>query len=549
MKRLAPVLALGGLAFLLVAGAAVLAPWRDGWLGGDMDTETYRLGWLFFRDSPWSWPPAANPRYGLELGSSIFYADIIPLLALPMKALHGLVPVGQYFGAWLLLCCILQAVFAAALLGRIGVAGREERLFGAALLVLAPFFLFRVGLHVALAGQWLLLAALWLAAGPRAMRRGGAWLWLVSIASLVHATLLALVGAIWIADLAMRLAAPGVDRRRLAAEALAVPALAAGGLWLGGFFAVTDGVQLGAGYGHYAMDLLGFANAPGGWSLLLPAWTPPEAHEGQAVFVGAGGLLVLVAGAVALLHPDTRAQAWRGLRRRWLLGLVLAGLVLLAVSHRATVAGFGPFLLPVPEAFTRLMEPFRSSSRLAWPALYAALVFGILLVCRRWRPAVAQRLLLLAACLQLVDTVGGWGPIQAGFRAAPAQMPAVFADPFWPEAARRYARLRVLPPSGRPDFQAWAGLADLAHRTGMATDIAYLARISRQARADAVAAAEARVAAGRYEPGSLYVVRPDWAARVRETAAETDLLAGIDGVLVLAPGWRAAPTREVAPAP
>jgi len=75
-------------------GLHVLPPAHTGWmLTGTIgpDPVQYWLGYTFFKRSPWAWPPGLNPDWGLEIGSSIFYADSIPLLAFLFKALHPVV--------------------------------------------------------------------------------------------------------------------------------------------------------------------------------------------------------------------------------------------------------------------------------------------------------------------------------------------------------------------------------------------------------------------------------------------------------------------------
>lgn len=173
------------------------------------------VGWAFFRSSPWMWPLGSNPAFGLDAGSSIFYSDSIPLLAFRFKAVASALPVPfQYFGLWCLLSLVLQAVLAWRLLGPVTPYG-ELRLLGATFFVFAPAMLRRVGGpsggHHALVGHWLLLAALALCLDARSTERHRAWrrpvLWaLLCVGTAwVHAYLLTMVLALWVADLARRL--------------------------------------------------------------------------------------------------------------------------------------------------------------------------------------------------------------------------------------------------------------------------------------------------------------------------------------------------------
>jgi hypothetical protein len=194
---------LGALVVVLAFGTAPLDPRATGWmLAGPLgpDPVQYLLGWTYFRDSPWTLPPGLNPAYGLEIGSSIFFADAIPLLAFAFKALRGVVEVPQYFGPWLLGCGVLQGLLAWRLLG-LATGDPLARAAGAGLFVLQPMLLTRMGGHLALAGQWLLLAALLLALRDgRGPRQAGAWGLLSLLTSLVHAYLLPMVLGLWAAD-------------------------------------------------------------------------------------------------------------------------------------------------------------------------------------------------------------------------------------------------------------------------------------------------------------------------------------------------------------
>jgi hypothetical protein len=151
------------------------------WAGLGVDPIQSWLGWTYFRHSPWALPPGANPDFGMELGTAIYFADVVPLLAIPLKALRGVLEVPQYIGPWLLVCGAMQGFFGWRL---VGLATREPlaRACGAGLLALQPMLMHRMMGHTALAGQWTLLAALLLALRHgRRGHEGAAWAALLAI--------------------------------------------------------------------------------------------------------------------------------------------------------------------------------------------------------------------------------------------------------------------------------------------------------------------------------------------------------------------------------
>jgi hypothetical protein len=88
----------------------------------------------------------------------------------------------------------------------------------------------------------------------------------------------------------------------------------------------------------------------------------------------------------------------------------------------------------------------------------------------------------------------------------------------------------------------WDDLAYFAGMHDMSTNATYLARIDITKRNAASNRAIHDVRSGTYEPGALYVVDRSYEKAARHGArAERDLVAWIDGFLVVAPDWKCRP--------
>ena len=141
---------LGLLLFAGLAGFQIVNPSHISWLLDSPDPTTHYLGWSFFRHDPWHLPLGLNPNYGLSSGSSIVYSDSIPLLALLFKPLSPwLGEPFQYTGLWLLLCFMMQGIFAMLLCGRF-VHRLLPQLLAAGLFMIPFIFLKRLDGHYAL---------------------------------------------------------------------------------------------------------------------------------------------------------------------------------------------------------------------------------------------------------------------------------------------------------------------------------------------------------------------------------------------------------------
>jgi hypothetical protein len=548
--EVAAALLLGLLAFLLVVGSAPLDPTNIAWLTQG-DAATNYLGWAFFRTSPWGWPPAANPAYGLDIAGSVMMADANPLLALPFKLLSPLLPTPfQYFGWWLLACFLLHALFARAIAARISVHA-EQRLAIAALFLFAPCLLIRVAtpeiFHMTLCGQWQILAAFWIYLSPDLPRRAIRWTVLVAVAVLTHPYLLVLVVAIWLADVMRELLLRRAPSGRIFGGAVLVTLVAAavaklsGVFWLARAGKAVSGADGGTGLSSYGEWGFGFFKAnllspfdPQGWSWLLPDLPSGKGEIEGFAYLGLGVLLL----AAAALPFVRRVWPKRRIGREHLpLMLVLFALAMFALTPNVAI-GATSFQIPWPAPLVAIGNLFRSSGRFAWPLVYAAMIAVCWIVARGPRRAIGSTLLIAAALVQVADGSAGWRAYATNFALRGPAWPTALKSPFWDEAGHRYRSIRLVVPRNHlpeyRDLNAWA----LAH--GIQTDIIYLARFDGPSFEAMALRRAAELRDGRLSRDTLWITHGVSAeALARMPRHATDLIATVDGIPVFAPGFRA----------
>jgi len=348
----------------------------------------------------------------------------------------------------------------------------------------------------------------------------------------VHAYLLAMVGAIWIATLADGLIRRSLRPSRALAE-LALVALAVGIVcWQIGYFSIGDGVASG-GYGFYRMNLLSPFD-PDGWSRFLGNVPGGEGDYEGFNFLGLGLLLLLAASLPLAKRPFERLG--RLARAMPALSLLALALTVFAISNTIGIAT-GNVTIPLPGVADRLANVFRSSGRMFWPVYYLLVIAILFVAVQAWGARRARWLLVAALAVQVADTSAGWTFRSAQLTVPPAsQWATPMRDPFWAEAARRYRNVRwIMPVNHAPD---WAAISTYAATNGLATDATFLARISQPAQDAARASALEHLTSGTYEPDSLYLLDVPSARLASETVTNRDMLAMIDGFRVLAPGWR-----------
>ncbi|PTW59108.1 hypothetical protein C8N35_108145 [Breoghania corrubedonensis] len=387
--------------------------------------------------------------------------------------------------------------------------------------------------HDTLAGHFIILAALYLALRPDGDHRRIAWGLLIVVASLVHAYLLAVVVLIWLCDIDRHAdVVPFVD------FAAIIPAMLAA-CWAAGYFETS--AIAAPGYGLYRFDLAGFLDpgkpSYGLWSRFMPDLAGDAGqHEGFA-YLGMG-VLALLAFALAAIALG-RVSVIGPIRTYRPLAVLLVLLFLFAATNQVRMAGMG-FDYPLPDFILRIAQIFRASARMIWPVYYMVVLLAVFAVARGYGPRSASLILVAVLAVQIADTSSGWVPIRAHYmQPTSTRWHTPLQSSFWQEAAQVYDKVRAI--SDEPVNRRWRALSYYAGTHGMTTDAVYLARLDAQKRDDLRRRNEAVLESGRYDADTLYILAADKGAEARASLDTAhDALMWVDGILVVAPGWRAA---------
>lgn len=516
---------------MVLYGVRILDPGNIGWLMVG-DAATHYIGWHFFRNEEWGFPLGALHRYGMEVASSVVYSDSLPIFALLFKPFSSWLPkLFQYTGIWIALCYFLQGFWGWWLLSRLS-SSWGVRLFGTAFLLLSPLVMLRGDGHFALMGHWLILAGFSLYFAPSIKFYRWGWVVLIVSAALVHAYLAFMVLAIWAADTVKRLV---LDRSLAVKEMFQAVALIVVSLilamWQGGYFSSAG--LAGGGAGYYSMNLLApFFPTPGADSLFLPNHVAATGGQYEGFnYLGLGIILLLVSG----LWRARADISWRELKPILPLSVVCGLLGIYALSYKITLGGDTLLEISLPSMMQQLIEVFRASGRMFWPAYYALVLGAIALAVRGRSNEVAVAVLGIALWIQVADLAPVIGKrIGAGMVAKHFESP--LKSPFWAEAGKHYKRVVVIPPTFT--VQDFIPLTFYAATHDMGVNIAYYGRLpSKEAerrREDGVRS----FLAGRVDPEALYIFREPSLLGVVEPLLNHDAGVGvIDGMTVVAPGW------------
>lgn len=494
---------LGAAVFLVLYGVRVLNPADADWmLAAGPDPAQHYLGWVQFRHSEWH-----LPYLGMSYATvyphriSVLYTDSLPLFAVFFKLLSPLLPeTFQYFGWWGLLCFMLQGALGQCLIARLGAArthaAHAAALAGAGILLLFPALRIRMFAHTALAGTWLILAALCLWAFSESLCRTTlrACLWWALLGILgagIHLYYLPMMGIV-----AVGCAAAALLRRRGAARALLpIAAFCAA--------ALAELFVLGAFSGNYSGTAAGWLNGADLADLFVPGFD--DGFESY-IYMGAGAVLLCVLALAAGVWRFARLRDKKAALRRvlpWLVSAVVIAVLsaVASMSDTVTFAGHTLFSLPLPGVLLNLWSMFSSCARLAWllGILLIVVAAGVLLrVCgSRLAPVLLALCLAVQAGSQwsaLADTAATYRSEERYTYTSP------LTDPGWQAVADSGKIQHLAFASLDTSSSTFWGCAVLAAENDWTLNSFYLAHMDTATAADSI---PAQLSAP--QPATLYV--------------------------------------------
>jgi Family of unknown function (DUF6311) len=536
---------LGVVACLLVVGPNALNPAVLDLAQGVDPFKDY-VGWMFFRNSPWTFPIGLNPTYGLEFSNSIVFSDSIPLLAFLFKAIRFILPeTFQYLGIWTLICFVLQAYFAWLILGLI-TTNKAVQFFACSILLFSPPMLWRVNQHTALVAHFMILAAFYLIFSPertsKVFNKGSFWALLLGAAVLTHFSLFVMIATIWGANLVDQAVFSNAGRLSKIKEGtlqiLWISPFVAFLMWQAGYFSMGSSSGSLGGYGFFRMNLLSPLD-PKGWSYILRTLPLPSDWGEGYMYFGLGLLFLWPFALYRFIKEGSlRTLFGKKIYKNLFLILALLCMALFAITNHIAI-GRKEFGFGISDSVYGIASIFRASGRFFWPMFYALNLACLYIVIRAYSNRSALILLGVACCLQVVDTSAGWRAMHQHISDPTKNIPHELSlkSPFWQEAAKHYKEIQLVSPQDKG--RGWEQIALYAAKYHLATNAVFLARVDREKLGKAQKTFLNNLNNSFWKTNTLYVLQPDLIIPAYlHSNAKTDLLINLDGFAVLAPNWK-----------
>lgn len=511
--------------FCFVYGFNILNPSNILWLT-NADTYQAYIGWEFFRNSSWNFPIIGlSPEYGIMVSSSIVYTDSNPLFAVVMKLFSPILPeTFQYFGFWILVCCVLNAAFLWKIISRF-TESYFLVLVSVCLLMLYPAWLNRVG-HLNLMAHFIILAAIDLCIDRENKNKPYKWALLLLLGCSIHFYIAMMAYILWAGNLIARTAIK-VRPLYLVVEFISIITSSLVLMYILGYFTVKDVSGVNE-FGSYANNLLS-PFLPGGWSRAL---------EGVITLnIGFESFNYWGLGIIALFFYHFKSLI-KLLSRDYLnpvrLGLIfsVASFILISTTNKVQF-GNHTSIIYIPSFLTESLSIFRASARFFWPVSYLVFLTLIWITIKENSKNKAIFILTLTFIIQAYDTSVGYSKSRFYFFNH-ENSKLEFNREFWSNELKSHNSIEVVPFSNQSVH--WAKISTIANTYHIQTSAVYLARFNSKKALDLNIKNISSLYSGTYSKSSIYVINEDMISDVKLRTG--DSIYKVDGLYILSPGMQ-----------
>lgn len=499
---------MSAIVFCSIYGVHVLNPTYTDWLLEGADLSQHYLGWEAYRYSSWHFPLGMVDTLAYPNITSVIFTDSIPLFALIFKVLSPILPGSfQYFGFWGILCFVLQAVLAARIIKNFTSNKVVIAILGI-LFVYTPVMIFRMYVHTALAGQWIILLGLEPIFAHKKYQDNKK-IYIVAalmglFSSSIHIYFILISGIILIGICLVDMT---VYKRVKRSILLLLTYLSVAAAVVGLFGGFSSGMQAeNGGLGVYSFNLNAFFN-PQDWSVIfqtLPLYGDGQ-YEGFA-YLGAGAILLFLA-AIISFAACTKVKLY--IKNHWqeLTSLAIVSMIsiVIALSPIVTIGDRKLFQVPLPGKVITCWSIFRASGRMVWVAVYIIMLCSCVVLARLLNKRTLVTVVSVVLILQVYDIHKILDNKRENFNQVKVYDSVLKTEEFWGKIAETEQIKHVVYfTSVAVDYTVLYSITDWALNNGMTVNDFYFARTI----SDKVSASRSESLATLSEQ-DVFILKPD----------------------------------------
>ena len=391
--------------FFFFLGFNFSNPTNTDWLR-TQDLISYQDAWNFYKNDDWRFPIGRIPNYGIEIGNSIVYADIIPIFAIFFKSLKNFLFFNfQYYSIWIFLSIFLQCYIAFLIIFKF-TKSYNYSILGSIFFVLSPVFISRLGINIALASHWLILFAIYIETTNKKKDLLRNLNILLSLS--IHFSLTIIIAIIHYV-FKLNQIFNKEERLRFFFDSFLLLIFSLLTMYILGYFEIPPYDGLGGGYGYFAFNLNSFFNPlntindlNNSWSLFLPTLNFLKGHYEGFSYLGVSGILFFFIYIISFIKRKNGFIFSKD--KLFLITIIFAAT---AVSNKIFFSDNLLFSFSLNDYIYGLLGIIRASGRMIWPIYYLIFITGIIYIFRNFSEKKSTYILSLLLIVQIIDLSPG----------------------------------------------------------------------------------------------------------------------------------------------
>ena len=376
------------------------------------DPAFQQTAWYFFLNDIWRFPLGSNPNYGMGISTSIVIADAVPVMALFFKSLKSFISGNfQYFSFWFFICFYFQLFFSFKILNKF-TNSIPYSLIGSFFFLFAPIFIYRLQWHAALAAQWVLLFALYLALTQKIDKAKWSWLFLIILSSLISAYYMVIISIVYSTLRIFNLSFDKESFFKLIKDffIFIIPLLLT--LYIVGYFNMRPADTLGLGFGVHKMNLLSMFDPVNliSWSWFLPDIKLSRGEEIEGFnYFGLGQIVMFLFAFVLFLNKNYKTNLFSIKNNKEIKILLIISIFLIfwSLSNKISFGSYTLVEIPLNKYVYGVLSILKGTGRMFYIVSYFLLILSILIIFKCFNKKKSLLIITSFLIIQIADTSAG----------------------------------------------------------------------------------------------------------------------------------------------
>jgi len=383
------------------------------WLYQGNDSELPQMGWYFFKNDIWRFPLGSNPNYGINYGSSIVFADSIPILSMLFKLFKSYLPENfQYISFWYFICFFLQLFFSYKILEKFTNSVLYS-FIGSIFFLVSPILLWKLQLVPALTGHWILLFAIYLGLTKNIEKSKLSWVFIIILSCLINFYFMIMVSATYSI---LRILTLEFNKKKIfnfVKDFFIILILLVLVSYSIGYFEIRIADTMAMGFARDKLNLLSIfdsnnVQANGDvWSLFLPDIKLTMGEEGEGFnFLGFGQILLLFFSIFLLLSTkhQKNLEEIKNNRKIKKFFIISFFFTLWALSTKISFGAYTILDIPLNKYIYGLFSIIRPTGRLFWIVNYFIIILSLIILFKCFSKKISISIIVVFLLIQIVDT-------------------------------------------------------------------------------------------------------------------------------------------------